>query len=126
MNLLLLDLDLAVCRLPAGSSVPDWACSGDFCSVTRTPEEVSLVCRADHVPAGVQSETGWQALKVQGPLNFELTGVLASLAGPLAAAGIPIFVLSTFDTDYLLIKQTQIPQAVGVLTAAGHRIENYA
>ena len=121
-----LDLDLlpptlAVCRLPAGAPTPDWA-AGEPCSVTRTPEELSIVCAQDRVPADVRHEGGWRCFAVRGPLAFELTGVLASLAAPLAEAGVPVFALSTFDTDYLLVPGERLEQAVNALAAAGHRL----
>ncbi len=81
-----------------------------------------MVCPERAVPAGVDAERGWRCLRVRGPLAFELTGVLASLASPLAAAGVPIFALSTFDTDYLLIPGARLETAVDVLRTAGHRL----
>ena len=121
-----LDLDLlpapmAVCRLAAGAPVPDWA-TGELCSITHTAEELSIVCPAKRVPEGVRSEGGWRCLKVRGPLAFEETGVLAALASPLAEEGVPIFALSTFDTDYLLVPTDQLAAAIGALGAAGHRL----
>ena len=112
---------LAVCRLEAGAKIPPWAVTGSFFSVTRTEEELSITCsqtslpgqdRADH-PQKV--EKGWRAFKVEGPLDFSLTGILASLAGPLGLAGISIFALSTFDTDYILVKKEDFNRAETVL-----------
>jgi hypothetical protein len=111
---------LAVCRLAPDAAVPSWV-NGPLTAITRTPEELSIVCAQERVPPGIQAEAGWRALKVAGPLDFGLTGILASLAGPLAAAGISIFALSTYDTDYLLVKEENLEQAERTLRAAGHR-----
>src|SRR5215210_3261645 len=88
----------AICRLRPEDTFPDWAMHGAFVSVTRTPAEVSIVCEAAAVPAGIKAEGPWAALVVRGPLDFDLHGVLASLTAPLADAGISIFALSTYDT----------------------------
>ena len=112
----------AVCRLGENDSVPDWAYSRGFVSITRTQEELSIVCLQDSVPSDVSCRRDWRCLKVDGPLDLEQTGVLASLAGPLADAGIPVFVVSTYDTDYLLVSAPQATRAAEVLTDAGHRI----
>jgi uncharacterized protein len=122
LALVLLDDSLAICRLEADAEVPAWAWSGEPASVTRTRDELSIVCRADAVPRGVRRESGWRCLKVRGPLDFALAGVLAALAAPLAAAGIPVFVVSTFDTDYLMVKEENLARAAATLRAAGHRI----
>src|SRR5215208_5025568 len=92
----------AVCRLGARAMIPHWALDEPFFSITRTPDELSIVCRERTVPPGETCEKGWHCLKVQGPLDFSMTGVMASLAAPLAEAAISIFTVSTFDTDYLL------------------------
>ena len=94
----------AVCRLDKDAPVPDWAAGGLFSSITRTAHELSVVCADAHVAVGVKKEGGWRVLMVEGPLDFSLTGVLASLTGPLAREGISVFALSTYDTDYLLVK----------------------
>lgn len=112
----------AVCRLPAGAEPPAWATAGSFYAFTRTPEELSLVCEQDQVPAGVTCQPGWRGLQVAGPLDFALTGVLASLAQPLAAAGVSIFALSTYDTDYVLVPDQDLPAALAALRAAGHTL----
>lgn len=110
---------LAVCRLAPDAAVPAWA-GGSLTAITRTPEELSIVCAQDLVPPGTQAEVGWRALKVEGALDFGLTGILSSLAGSLAAAGISIFALSTYNTDYLLVKEENLARAVRTLRAAGH------
>jgi len=102
----------AISRLPAEADLPHWAEKGDFVSITRTPDELSIVCLQENVPPTVKSERNWRCLKVAGPLDFALTGVLASLASALAAAGVSLFALSTFDTDYLLVKEDKLEQAI--------------
>ncbi|MBV9742721.1 MAG: ACT domain-containing protein [Acidobacteriia bacterium] len=104
--------------MDAGSSTPDWAYEGEFVSITRTADEVSIVCRS--VPENVPCERGWRCLKVRGPLDFSLTGVLSSIAKPLADAAVPIFAISTFDTDYILVFEKHLPQAINALKSAGH------
>jgi uncharacterized protein len=123
LTLVLLPERFAVCRLSKASPLPEWALGGEFFSITRTPYELSLVCRQAVVPEGVRCETDWRCLQVEGTLDFSLTGILASLTLPLADAGISIFALSTFDTDYLLVKEKQLQDAIKALTAAGHRIK---
>jgi hypothetical protein len=127
----MLDLDLlpeeyAVCRLPAGSALPASLSSGpddkSVISVTWAPDELSIICPADRVPAGATIEAAWRCLRVVGPLDLALTGVLASLAGPLADARVNIVAFSTFDTDYLLVPAVRLSEAVDTLTAVGHRV----
>jgi hypothetical protein len=113
----------AICRLDAGAAVPPWASGEGFWSVTRTAAEQSVVCLEEQAPAGVRRETGWRVFELQGPLPFEATGVLAAIAAPLAAAEIPIFAISTFDTDYVLVKDSDVTRAANVLTAAGHTVD---
>lgn len=109
---------LTICRLGPDATIPPWA-TGSFLSATRTPDELSLVCDEAAVPDGVRAERGWRALQVEGPLDFGLTGVLAGLATPLAAAGIPIFAISTFDTDWLLVPGPRLDAALDALRRAG-------
>jgi uncharacterized protein len=115
------DVRLAVCRLDAGSDVPPWvAQSGAFTSVTRTADELSVVCAYDRVPEGIPVEGPWRAFMVRGPIVMTLIGVVAALANPLAAADISIFAISTFDTDYVLVHEPDFFAAVRALTDAGH------
>ena len=127
----MLDLDLlpeeyAVCRLPAGSAIPAPLTSGpddkSVTSVTWAPDEVSVICRSDRVPTGATVETPWRCLRVVGPLNLALTGIMASLIGPLADARVNIMAFSTYDTDYVLVPAVRLAEAINTLTAAGHRI----
>lgn len=124
MTLTLHPEPLAVCRLAAEVPVPAWVV-GDFTSVTRTPEELSIVCPQRQVPDGIPHRGGWQALAVAGPLDFALTGVLASLAAPLADAGISIFVIATFDTDWLLVQAADLKRTVQTLRSVGHHIQDH-
>lgn len=112
---------LAICRLPPDATLPSWP-RGAFTSVTRTAYELSIVCDDDAPPLDVQAEHGWRGVKVEGPIPFEVTGVAAALVTPLAAAGISVFLVATFDTDYLLVKADRFPEAVDVLRAAGHDV----
>jgi hypothetical protein len=111
-----------VCRLDAAAAVPGWAAAGTFSSVTRTADELSVVCEERLVPEGVKQDGGWRCLKLVGPFDLELTGVLASVLQPLAGAGVSIFAVSTFDTDYVLVRNARLEQAVAALRAAGHQV----
>jgi uncharacterized protein len=112
----------AVARLDPDDDVPAWAEVGAVSSVTRTASELSIVCVEAAVPAQASAERGWRMLEVAGPLAFTLTGVLASLTVPLAAAEIPLFVISTFETDYLLVREPNLARAAAALRDAGHAV----
>src|SRR6478672_9253273 len=94
----------AICRLASGAAPPDWAFMGPFFSITATAEELSVVCPEENVPEGVLAEKGWRCFHVHGPFSFNLTGILNALTAPLAEAQVGIFALSTYNTDYLLVK----------------------
>lgn len=121
MRLSLLPGTLAVCRLAPDAAAPDWP-RGAFVSVTRTPDELSVVCDEASVPASVQAERGWRAFQLHGPIPFEVTGVAAALTGALAADGISLFLISTYDTDWLLVKQAVVERAAAALRGAGYEI----
>ena len=114
--------EYAVWQLPPDAPLPPLD-PMDFLSITRTPDELSIASPVDAVPAGARAEAGWRCLQVVGPLSFELTGVLAALSGPLARSGIPIFVISTFDTDYLMVKSNDLNRACAALEDEGHEVE---
>ena len=118
----LLPGDYAICRCPAGESLPDWVPRSGFVSVTRTPAELSIVCDARAVPAGAVCQRPWRMFAVRGPLDFALTGVLASLTSPLAVAGVSIFAIATYDTDYVLVPAEDVDRAVEALRNAGHQV----
>ena len=113
----------AVCRLDKEAAVPSWASSGEFCSVTRTADELSVVCRECLVLRNVRCDRGWRCFRVAGTMDFPMVGVVSSLATPLAQAGLSVFVVSTFDTDYLLVKETEIDTATAALRGAGHELD---
>ncbi|HEX7631868.1 MAG TPA: ACT domain-containing protein [Lacunisphaera sp.] len=122
ITLLLLPSEFAVCRLSASEPAPAWAGSTVFSAVTRTADELSIICPAPQVPAAIKHDAGWRVLKFQGPFAFSETGILASVLTPLAAAKISILATATFDTDYLLVKSAQLAEARRALVAAGHRV----
>ncbi len=113
---------LAVCRLHPEEAIPSWALEGRLFSVTRTGRELSIVCDEACVPSGTAALRGLRAFEVRGPLDFSLTGILASLLDPLAAAGISVLALSTYDTDYVLVRQEALVRAVSALRGASHRV----
>jgi uncharacterized protein len=112
----------AIAKFPCEAEIPAWATGAAFFSVTRTLEELSVVTGEASVPAELNASRGWRMLKVHGPFAFDETGVVAALANPLARVGVGIFVISTFDTDYVLVQDEEIPIAVETLEHAGHRI----
>ena len=113
----------AVAQLPARVPVPAWAWGHEFGSVTHTCDGISIICPAAAVPAAVQAERGWALFMVMGPFDFLEVGVLASLATPLASAGVPILALGTYRTDYFLVKLADVPAAAAALRGAGHRCD---
>ena len=122
MNLSVLKDVYGVCRLQPDESVPDWASAGAFYTISKTIEELSIICQVSLIPDGIQVELGWRVMKVEGPLDFALIGILAELSGTLADRGVSIFAVSTFDTDYLLVKEKDYKNAVEALRDAGHTI----
>ncbi len=117
------DLPLAVCRLGGAHPIPGWAVQGTFFSITRTPEELSIVCPESLAPVDVRTERGWRALRVAEVIDFSVIGVLATLAVPLAEAGISVFAISTYNTDYMLVKEHDLGRAIEKLREAGHVLD---
>ncbi len=122
-ELVVLPRNYGMCKFGAKALVPAWVDSGDFWSVSRTPDELAIVCEERLIPVGVHSEGGFSCLKVIGPLEFSTVGVISSLMSTLAASGISIFVISTFDTDYLFVRQTALPDAIDALRESGHVVQ---
>jgi uncharacterized protein len=116
---------LSICRLDASEEVPVWATGSSFFSVTRTRDELSVVCPEDVVPESISRERGWRAFRLEGTFDLSMVGVLASVASPLAEAGASIFVVSTFDTDYVLVREEQLDLAFDTLRASGHRVGDH-
>jgi hypothetical protein len=114
---------LAICRLPADAAVPRWtSSSGAFLTVSRTPGELSIVALQNAVPGATRCERDYRAIRVKGTLPTNLVGILLSIAEPLAQAGLSIFAISTYDTDYVLIKGRDVSAALGALRRAGHQV----
>ena len=114
----------AVARLEPTSEVPVWAEGSQFLSVTRTRNELSVVCEERLVPSGIKAEFGWRCLELAGPIPFEQTGVAAAFLDPLARAEIGVFVVSTYDTDYLLVKDERLEAAIEALRGSGYEIKS--
>ena len=118
----LLPEEFAVCRLDPAAVVPPWAGAGPFCSITRTADELSVVCPESAVPGGVQAARGWRCLKLEGPFDFSVTGLVAAFSTALARAGISLMVICTYDTDYLLVRGPDLERAIASLERDGFRI----
>lgn len=113
----------AICRLEKDAPLPQWARGGPFLSITQTPDEVSIVCPAEYVPANINADPGWRCFKLHGPFPFSLVGILNSITIPLAEANVGIFAISTYDTDYVLVKEHDLPRAIDVLATVGHTLQ---
>lgn len=124
LKLTVLDASFAICKLAPDVPIPSWASGGSFLSVTRTPEELSIVCEQDLVPETANSQRDWRCLQVAGPLNLSEAGILASLSFPLAEAGINIFTISTVNTDYILVPAQALKRTEAILSQQGHHVEN--
>jgi hypothetical protein len=120
LRLAVLEGPLAICRLEPDQGIPEWATRGDWFSVTRTGDELSVVCPSSQVPGGIRSSMGWRAIRVVGSMDLGEIGVLARLATCLAACGVSLFAVSTFDTDYLLVGEDRLAEAIEALTNSGH------
>jgi hypothetical protein len=116
----------AIVRQPQDAPVLDWATKGDFTSITRTVDELSIVCPADSVPKDIDPGSRWICLKLEGPFPFSQTGILLSFIEPLSNNGVPIFAISTFDTDYVLVQEESSGAAMNALQRAGHELQRDA
>ena len=123
MEISLLPEEFCICRLEAFNRIPDWALSGSFYSVTRTPEELSIVCGVKYIPPYIHADKNWHVMKIEGPLKFSQTGILLSLVKPLTQANVSVLAISTYDTDYLMIKKENLSRALEVLQLAGHDVK---
>jgi hypothetical protein len=122
LRLSVLDERLAVCWLEARAEIPPWATGSPFFCIARTPDELSVICPEEYVPAGITCEPGWRAFKLEGAFDFGLVGVLASVAAPLAESEVGILAMATYDTDYVLVQGSQLDLAVAALRERGHEV----
>jgi hypothetical protein len=123
VTLIILRETFAICRLDKDAPIPDWAFQGDFFSVTGTKDELSIVCPQINIPKGVLCNQGWSCLKIKGPLDLYSTGIISSIAKTLEKESITLFLISTYDTDYVMVKEKDLEKAVFALTETGQRIE---
>lgn len=123
LRLSLLPYKYAVCHFHPDKHIPYWALLGDFVSLTRTSEELSIVCRQDNVPDDVEAERGWKCIQVHGTFDFATAGVNASLTLPLAEADISILAIATYTTEYVLVKEQYVERAIQALVQAGHHVD---
>ena len=119
LKLVILAERLAVCRLYAGAPIPEWAGGESFLSITRTRDELSVICEEHYVPTGVHASRGWRGFKIVGPLDLDLVGILVSVAVPLAQSNIGVLPVATYDTDYVLVRDRQLNDAIKALRFAG-------
>jgi uncharacterized protein len=112
----------SVSRLAPDAAVPDWTANGEFVSITRSADELSIVCQVQNVPEDIASGASWICLKLKGPFPFSQTGVLLSFIQPLSSNGIPVFAISTYDTDYVLVQEEGADRALKILRSAGHEL----
>jgi uncharacterized protein len=122
LKMTLLPDKYGVCRLNKEDNIPSWAYEGEFFSLTKTTDELSVLCLESNIPAGLKLEGDWRVLKVLGPLDFSLIGILSKISGILAQQDISIFAVSTYDTDYILVKNNKVENAVEVLEREGYEI----
>lgn len=123
LTFIILRETFAICRLDKDAPIPDWAFQGGLFSVTRTKDELSIVCPLINVPKGILCNQGWSCLKIKGPLDLSLTGIISSIAATLEAEGMSLFSISTYDTDYVMVKEKDLEKAIFALTEGGHRIQ---
>lgn len=124
LTLKLLKEKYGVCRLDKTELIPQWIKDNDFYSITKTADELSIVCVQDNIPNDIRCEKDWRVLKVEGPLDFSLIGILSSISTILAQNGVSIFAISTYDTDYILVKNKDIDNAIKALTKGKYEIVN--
>lgn len=122
MNLLILDGMYAVCRLDPGDEIPAWIDESDFLSVVRSSDELSIVCSQKLVPQEIGCNRDWRLIRIDEELDFEMVGILNRFLLPLEKAGIAVFVVSSYNTDYIMVASRKLKEAVAVLKDEGHHI----
>lgn len=124
LSIKLLKEKYGVCRLNKNEAIPSWALQGDFYSITKTEDELSIVCLQDNIIENIKCEKDWRVLKIEGPLDFSLVGILSKISTLMANNSISIFAVSTYDTDYILIKEKDINRAIKVLNNDSYEVVN--
>ena len=114
---------MAIAHTSPEAEIPPWADRRGFSYVMRTPDSLTIVCAQASIPKGVSSDRDWRCFEVQGPLDLSLTGILASLTAPLARAGVPVFALSSYETDFILVKEARLVEARQALEGAGFVVD---
>ena len=122
LQLTLLKDEFAICSLETAAAIPDWAVAASPCLITRTAKELTIVCPQHITPAGIPGERNWRCFRIDGSFDLNQVGVISSIATPLARAEISIFVISTYDTDYFLVKSQFLEAAAAALAETGHKI----
>ena len=122
LKLSLLKDKYGICSLPATAPIPDWALNEAMLSITRTKDELTIVCRHDLIPPQCMSDLNWRCFRIDGTFDLYQTGVISSISSTLAEAGISIYVISTYDTDYFLVQEDKLEQTISVLSNSGHSI----
>jgi hypothetical protein len=122
LKLVVLRERLAVCRLDARASIPEWATGEAFLSISRTRDELSIVCEDRFVPEGTRASRGWQGFKIEGPFALDLVGILVSVAVPLAQSNIGILPIATYETDYVFVRDQDLDSAIKALRFAGFEV----
>ena len=120
--LTVLPAEFGICRLDSSAEIPSWIAGCSTYFLAKTPDELSVLCPVRFIPKAISVSGGWRCMRVHGPMDFDQIGVLSSLTGPLAEAGISILAISTYNTDYLLVKMEMLQKAINVLEKAGHRV----
>jgi len=123
LQLSLLKDKYGICTLPNNAPIPDWALTQSLASITRTEKELTIVCRREILPSQYQSDLNWRCFKIDGSFDLNQIGVISSISSPLADAGISIYVISTYDTDYFLIQEQDLEKTISVLSSSGHAIK---
>ena len=122
LQLSLLKDKYGICTLPNTAPIPDWALTQSLASITRTEKELTIVCRLEILPSQYQSGLKWRCFKIDGSFDLNQIGVISSISSPLADAGISIYVISTYDTDYFLIQEQNLEKTISTLSDIGHNI----
>lgn len=123
MKITLLTEIFAICRLNPDEPIPEWAWRNSFSSITKTNDELSIICGQNSIPEEVAKNINWRCLKIAGPLDFSAVGILNSITQPLAKEGISILAISTYETDYFFVRAEQLPETLKILRQEGHKIK---